>query len=298
MMKKKVAIITRTKDRDLLLTRARESVESQIFKDFVWVLINDAGAKEYVDEQAEIAKSNGVDVKVIHRKKSLGMEAASNNGITVSDSEYIVIHDDDDSWKPEFLEKTVAFLDSKPHYLAVATHSTRVNETIKGGVVRIKDTRPYNSSLQCVHIVEMAKCNRIPPISMLFRKSLYDELDGFDETMPVLGDWDFVMRTLVKGDIGIIPEELANYHIRKKLEEGDEIYGNTVTSGVDKHIEYNAIYRNRKFRDFINNNDPVGLIVNIPHIVNYSEYLLERIHKKVSKRNTFSRLIRKLRGKG
>jgi glycosyltransferase involved in cell wall biosynthesis len=53
------------------------------------------------------------------------MEAASNAGIAACDSDYIVIHDDDDSWCPDFLERTVAFLDGPEgaRYGGVATHS-------------------------------------------------------------------------------------------------------------------------------------------------------------------------------
>jgi glycosyltransferase involved in cell wall biosynthesis len=39
----KVAVITRTKDRPLLLERAIKSVHNQTFKDYVHIIINDGG---------------------------------------------------------------------------------------------------------------------------------------------------------------------------------------------------------------------------------------------------------------
>jgi glycosyltransferase involved in cell wall biosynthesis len=61
------------------------------------------------------------------------MEAASNAGSAVCDSDYVVIHDDDDSWLPDFLDRTVAFLDSEKgaRYGGVATHSVYVSEEIR-----------------------------------------------------------------------------------------------------------------------------------------------------------------------
>ena len=50
---------------------------------------------------------------VIHNVESVGMEAASNIGITASESEYLVINDNDDTWHLGFLEKTVSYLDAR-----------------------------------------------------------------------------------------------------------------------------------------------------------------------------------------
>ena len=40
---KKVAVITRTRNRALLLRRAARSVERQTFRAFSWVVVNDGG---------------------------------------------------------------------------------------------------------------------------------------------------------------------------------------------------------------------------------------------------------------
>ena len=92
---KKVAIITRTRDRAALLRRAMRSVEKQTFRDFCWVVVNDAGEHGPVDEVVRHAKEAGIEVHTIHRAESTGMEAASNAGLQASKSQYIAIHDDD-----------------------------------------------------------------------------------------------------------------------------------------------------------------------------------------------------------
>ena len=45
---KNVAVITRTRNRALLLRRAARSVERQTFRDFSWVVVNDGGDGEEV----------------------------------------------------------------------------------------------------------------------------------------------------------------------------------------------------------------------------------------------------------
>ena len=91
--------------------------------------------------------------------------------------------------------------------------------------------------------------NQFPPISFLFSRAVYDEVGGFNEDMPVLGDWDFNLRFLMKADVGLVPEYLANHHIRVTDSKSEDIYGNTVVSGLSSHIEIESRYRHARYRE-------------------------------------------------
>lgn len=270
-MKKRVAIITRTKNRPILLPRVRESLHSQTYKDFIWVLVNDAGVREPVDHEANLAREKGMEVLVVHREESVGMEAASNDGVKKSSSEYIVIHDDDDTWEPQFLEKTVNFLENDPRYVGVITHSMRIVERLTDKGAEFLASHPYNDWLTSVFLIDLAQTNRFPPISYLFRRSLYDDVHGFDESLPVLGDWDFNLRSLAVGDVAVIPELLANYHFRYDVH--DNGYSNSVVGGIDKHAQYDPIYRNRMLRDDMKNGRVgIGHLINIGRLYGHIEH--------------------------
>jgi glycosyltransferase involved in cell wall biosynthesis len=259
---KRVAVITRTKNRPLLLPRVRASIERQAYRNLVWVLVNDAGEAEYVDREAQAARQNGLDVLTVHLKKSKGMEAASNEGIRRSESNYIVVHDDDDTWQPEFLAKTVAFLDTRHEYVGVVTHASYVKEKVENDTIRILSKKAYNTGLRAVYLADMALCNRFPNNSFLFRRSVLDEVGGYNESMPVLGDWDFNLRVLSAGDIGVVPDPLANFHQRIDSRSLTDEYRNTVTRWIDRHYEYDAAYRNRKLReDMAGNRVGLGFIL-------------------------------------
>jgi hypothetical protein len=257
-----VVVVTRTKNRPLLLPRARESVEAQSYEDRLWVLVNDAGAREPIEREAAAARAKGLDTLVIHRDQSSGMEAASNHGIGSSTSEFVVIHDDDDTWHPDFLTRTVAFLRDNPTFVGVTTRCFRVEETLSEAGPKIFQTTPYNDRLHAMHLGDMAIQNQFPPISFLFRRSLYEQLGGFDESLPVLGDWDFHLRALLVGDIGVIPEKLANYHLREQPAGGLSQYGNTITSGDEMHLLHDSLYRNQKLREDIEAGRPgIGFLL-------------------------------------
>jgi glycosyltransferase involved in cell wall biosynthesis len=243
-----VAVITRTKDRPLLLSRALQSVTGQICKSVRWVLVNDGGARDPVDAIAIEARERGLATTVIHNEASRGMEAASNAGIRACDSEFLVIHDDDDSWDPAFLDTCVAFLRAEPHYGGVVTHSVKVEEELTADGVREIARSPFNPGLLSVYLVDIVHVNLFPPISFLYRRTALDRVGLYDESLPVLGDWEFNLRFLQYFDIGVVPRGLANYHHRAALTAAADDYGNTLYAGRSRHIEYDALIRNRMLR--------------------------------------------------
>jgi glycosyltransferase involved in cell wall biosynthesis len=244
----RVAIITRTKDRPILLKRAAESVANQSFADYVWVVINDGGAPDVVVEVLRQCRVSAHQIILCSNELSAGMEAASNIGIRASESEFFVIHDDDDSWHPDFLLRTVAFLDSRSgtKYGAVVTHSTYVSEEIVGDRVVEWGRWPYQDWVQHIQLSELIVENFFPPIALLCRRNVAEAINLFDEQLPVLGDWDFAIRFLLRADIGVIPDPLAYYHHRDRGVSG--AYSNSVVGGIAKHVEYNAIVRNKFMR--------------------------------------------------
>jgi glycosyltransferase involved in cell wall biosynthesis len=250
----KVAIITRTKNRPLMLKRAAQSVADQNFTDYFWVVVNDGGEP---NEVVRIIAQSLVDLRkviIIHNPVSLGMEAASNRAIATSMSKYIVIHDDDDTWQPQFLAKTVEFLENPPvpSMRGVITHATRWSEVIiDNDYTELVESMGYNDWVISVPLYEMASANMFAPIQFVFLRDVYEEIGGFDETLPVLGDWDFNLRFLMKHDIGVLPEKLANYHHRDYQKSGD--YSNSLYGEISKHQNYDAIVRNRSLRNMADN---------------------------------------------
>lgn len=249
-----VAVVTRTKDRGVLFRRAAQSVALQTFNDFCWVVVNDGGDPAAVEAVVGETDLSQLSVQIVHNDRSLGMEAASNIGIRQVQSEFVVIHDDDDSWDPTFLEKTVNFLrnQSRNLYSGVVTYSTYVSEEMRGEEVVHLGEKPYQHKLQEVGLEAVIERNLFPPISFLFRRSVWERVGGYDETLPVLGDWLFNMEFLLFGDIGVLPEPLAYYHHRDSGVGAAPEYRNTVVGQLALHQQYTSIVRNRFMRGNLN----------------------------------------------
>lgn len=249
MEKPKVGIITRTKNRTILLRRAIESVLGQIHQDWKMIIVNDGGTPADVENLvAQYAEKAQGRIKICHNPKSLGMEAASNVGLRAIDSDYVVIHDDDDSWHPSFLQHCVSFLDnnSLPSVKGVITHSIRIIESIDGADIVLKHQEPFNQWLREITLYRMAAGNIFPPISFVYHKDVLDEIGYYREDFPVLGDWEFNLRFLRRFDIFLIPEGLAYYHHRVTSETGE--YSNSVIKDDSHHKFYDALLRNEMLR--------------------------------------------------
>ena len=97
-----------------MLRRCMASVLGQSFADWLHVIVNDGGNPYVVDLLvAEHATRYQGRVHVIHQPVGVGMQNASNLGIREAAGDYLVIHDDDDSWQPEFLRACADFLDAR-----------------------------------------------------------------------------------------------------------------------------------------------------------------------------------------
>lgn len=301
MNRARVAVVTRTKNRAILLERAIHSVLEQKFHDWTHVIVNDGGDAEEVHRVlASNLDAYRGRIVVINNPASVGMEAASNIGIRACLSEFVVIHDDDDSWEPDFLASCVEFMDStnKPQldcsYGGVVTHSLRVIEEMDGQDVRRVEAEPFNAWMSSVSLFRLAAGNTFPPISFLFRRDVWEEVGCFREELPVLGDWDFHLRVCVRYEIGLIPKLLANYHHRTTIQSGD--YGNTVFVADAKHRAYENLYRNELLRRDLETGKPgLGFLVNVGssfELLHRQLWPMERVLHKLRSNFLVRRLAR------
>lgn len=247
----KVAVITRTKDRGVLLERAIKSIHQQTMEDFIHVIINDGGNPEIVDNLVLKYKSIiGGRIKVIHNKVSGGMEAASNKAIKSVDSTYVAIHDDDDSWHPDFLKETTEHMDTTDDKAVVVT-TDRIEEQIIGDAVQELFRDRWMPDLRTLTLYRLTQDNFAVPISFIYKRSVYEEIGYYDPKLPVCGDWDFALRFMRLYDIFFLRTKyaLAYYHHRPKA---TGVLGNSVFAGADTHEIYRAILENKYLREDLN----------------------------------------------
>ena len=257
----RVAVVVRTKNRPLFLKRAVEDILRQTYRGFRVVIVNDGGAPDAVDSVvAGFPAAARQHIETIHNGHSAGMEAASNTGIQSCDSEYIVIHDDDDLWHPEFLERTVNYLDKSSDAGVVVRTRIRYEEIVDGEI-RETDSAPFWESLQQISLGEMLRINRAVPISFLYRRSLHDELGYFNETLPVCGDWEFNLRVLSRHRIGFLDGEPLAFWCQRPAAAGDD--ANSLFAKARDHERYDRSIRDEYLRRDLAGGGGLGILLQV-----------------------------------
>lgn len=240
-MSPKVGIIVRTKDRPILLKRCLESIQSQEFRDWEILLVNNGGDIANVEKVINLFPEEfKAKINLINLTESNYMEFATNAGINAGNSSYITLLDDDDTWHPLFLKKCVNFLELRDEIDGVVTRACLVNEVILEGNIKEISKSDFNPRLKKLRLYHLARCNRFTTNSFVYRRSILNHTGLYCDKLPVLGDWEFNIRFCRIGTIYVIPETLAYYH--KRLQETRQNYGNTT---VDLHLKYDSIVRKK-----------------------------------------------------
>jgi glycosyltransferase involved in cell wall biosynthesis len=241
--KPKIAVITRTKNRTLLLGRALESVQSQTYRDFVQVVVNDGGDKEPVEELTK--KYPASHLQVIHNPESVGLTTALN----------------DDTWSEDRLELVVEFLD-KTGSKGVVNIMDRVVEEIADDSVKEVSRNRWHEGVASINLYKQCLDNYLSNGCFTYRRDAYAELKGYDENLGVAEDWDFGIRFLLKYDVDFLATEhsLSFYHHRPE-QKGDS--GNSVFAGVDTHAYHLNMLSNKYLRkDIEEGRMGIGYIMN------------------------------------
>lgn len=232
-----------------MLRRAVQSVANQTMKDYVHVIVNDAGDPNGVESViSEFPDEVRRRILLIHNAESHGMEAASNVGIKSSKSTYIAIHDDDDTWHPEFLAQSVRRLEENG-MKGVVVHTEQIIERINDDdtITEISRER-FNPEIREINFYDTFMRNYATPITFLFRREVFETIGLYDEYLRVCGDWDFTLRFIRHWDIDYLDSDfaLAYYHLRP---DATGVNGNTVISGFDKHRYFTNYLANKYLRE-------------------------------------------------
>lgn len=267
-----VTVVIRTRDRPHFLARALADVAAQEFTDYEVVVVNDGGDPALAERVLRESPLGGPDgtrsrARLLHREESTGMEAASNAGIRAGSGEFVAIHDDDDLWEPAFLERTVREL-RETGAVMVTTRVDRYYERVTPEGFEFLRSEPHWGELHEVTLQDLLSTNRSVPIGILYRRSLHEELGFYDESLPVVGDWEFNLRVAARHGIAMVDELLAYWSHRP---DGVGADGNSVYARQRDHQIHDARVRAAAMRRDLAENADLGAYLYQAHLNGLSE---------------------------
>ena len=270
-----VAVLVRTKDRPRFLRRALANIAEQTFTDYTVCVINDGGdesATRAILQASPLAHLLEGDAPRLMLLTTSGgnMEAASNAGLAATDSEFVAIHDDDDLWAPEFLERTVGALRASEALICSTRVVERYERETPEGEFEVYEERIFHDGLPGFGLQFLYRTNRAVPIGILYRRRLHELVGFYDESLPVVGDWEFNLRAAAVTEVLLVDEPLAYWSLRP---EADGAEANSVQRQAE-HARFDASVRARAIRDDLQSGGRPG-----PYL--YQAHLMADLERRV-----------------
>jgi glycosyltransferase EpsE len=129
----KVSVIMGVYNREHRLTRGVESILNQTFRDFEFIICDDASTDGSYALLEEL-RSKDDRIVLIKNDRNMGLANTLNNCLKIAKGEYIARMDDDDYAHPIRFEKQVEFLDKRDEYAIVGSSMNMYDdEGIWGG---------------------------------------------------------------------------------------------------------------------------------------------------------------------
>jgi len=182
------------------LPRVKDAVESvlkQTYRDFEFWVVDDGST----DGTGEALRAFGNKVKYIFQD-SRGVSAARNLGARVSRGKYLAFLDSDDLWESKKLETQVRCMEANPQFPLCYTDEVWIRKGI-----RVNPRKRHAKYSGWIFEKCLPLCI-ISPSSALMKRSLFDEIGGFDETLPVCEDYDFWLRVTCRHPVLFIDKKL------------------------------------------------------------------------------------------
>jgi glycosyltransferase involved in cell wall biosynthesis len=203
-----VSVVIPTYNRGYCIARAIKSVLEQSYADFELIVVDDGSTDDTDDVLRSVADPR---LRVLRHPTNRGVGATINTGIRHAAGALIAIQDSDDEWLPEKLARQVAVMKAGGDKLGVVycdqwrfragekSYFAAPHITPADGIVydRALDDALYNIGNQ----------------SLLIRRSCFDKVGLYDESLSKNEDLDMLIRISRHFHFQHIPEPLLNYYV-------------------------------------------------------------------------------------
>ncbi len=220
-----VSVVIPTCNREEMLKRALASVQAQTFSDFEVIVVDDGAGT------SAMLPVSDPRFRYIKNTQKKGGAGSRNVGIQSAKGEYVAFLDDDDMWMPEKLFITLDAL-QRASEKAVFVYTSVTNQYENRKEVTEAPEGEVNQLERALR-----KFNGFLTSTLVVKKNAFNEVGGFDESLPSHQEPDLIIRISQKYDgVGInmpltcmtmTPRE----HIGGSLER--RIMGRTML--LDKH---------------------------------------------------------------
>ena len=203
-----VSVIIPTYGNPIFLKECVESVINQTFREWELIIVDDNNPDTNARRETEqlISKLTAGDGRIIYIQHEYNKNGAvaRNTGFAIAKGKYISLLDSDDEYMPDRLQKCYDTMEKAPDSVAgVYTGCEfRYKRRVYQSYTDVKDGNFLVDTLACKFMFCTGS-------NIFVRKSVVDELNGFDGTFLRHRDYEFPVRVFEKYSLIAIPEILV-----------------------------------------------------------------------------------------
>lgn len=210
-MAPKISVILPAYNRADSIQVAVESVLRQTWQDFELIIVDDCSTDGTVDA---IQAMTDPRIKCLSTPQNMGPSGARNTGLHAASGDWVAFQDSDDEWLPEKLAQQMARLEARG-MVDIGAYCGMVivglpDQAQTGGRTQARyhpDTGVKN--VEGDLSTTLMHHSLISTQTLMARRETLLKIDGFDEALPALVDWECVIRLSLEGSFAFVDTPLV-----------------------------------------------------------------------------------------
>jgi len=186
----KISVVMAVYNGETFLRPTLDSILSQTFIDFEFIIVNDGSTDR---SQHVVAEYNDDRVVFINNDRNIGQTASLNVGLRKAQGTFLARTDAGDISAPERFRKQVQYLETNPHVDILGTAAYQYDEA--GGFCG----NVFMINRRSVILQRIFFACPVIHVSVMARRERILALGGYDEFYRVLADYDLWARALRNG---------------------------------------------------------------------------------------------------
>jgi len=196
-MSQSIAVIIPTYNRSHTLRRALDSVNSQTVKPNEICVVDDGST----DETEQLLSRHYPQVNYVYQNNK-GVSSARNAGVAFTRGHWLAFLDSDDEWMPNKLERQLQEINDNPTFPLVHCDEIWIRNGARVNAMHKHQKAGGEIFERCLPLCV------ISPSAVMIKRRLFEEVGGFDESLPACEDYDLWLRICSRYPVLYIEEAL------------------------------------------------------------------------------------------
>ena len=158
------------------------------------------------DTGAVVEELQDKRIRYFKLPQNRGAGGARNYGVLQAQYDMIAFHDSDDEWVEDKMEKQMEYLERYTECgLVYSAYTIQFSDGKRWVVPDLGRWENVEGDI----FVSLLLRNTVGAPTIVMKRSVFEEMGGFDEDMRSLEDWDLAIRVAKRYPIGFVPESLV-----------------------------------------------------------------------------------------